>query len=113
MEEKKLYNNENLTKSNFANLSKEERIENARKGGIASGEAKRKRKTLKEHILKELEKGNRQELIIKALLDKAELGDVKAFESVRDTIGEKQADKIDANVTTYESKLKELNGEEF
>ena len=66
-----------------------------------------------------LESGNTQNKISLALIQKALKGDIKAFEVIRDTIGEKQSDKIETKNTnigivdekTIESvmnKLKEL-----
>ena len=74
--------------------TKEEAKEISRKGGIKSGEARRKRKTLREELLAILEDGNIQNEITLALLDKAKCGDTKAYEVVRDTIGEKPVDKV-------------------
>ena len=78
----------------------EEARENGRKGGIASGEARRKRKTLKEELLLLLEKGDTQERISLALLQKAMQGDTKAFEVLRDTVGEKPVDKVETEVVS-------------
>ncbi len=72
-----------------------ERRENARKAGVASGEARRARKTLKETLLMMLEEGNTQNDITLALLQKALNGDTKAYEVIRDTVGEKPTDKIE------------------
>lgn len=44
-----------------------------------------------------LESGNFQENICLALLGKAQNGDTKAFEVIRDTIGEKPTDKHELN----------------
>lgn len=68
--------------------------ENGRKGGIASGEARRKRKTLKEELLLLLSEGDTQYSVTLALIEKAMSGDTKAFEIIRDTIGEKPIDKV-------------------
>lgn len=89
--------------------SSEEAREYGRKGGIASGEARRKRKTLKEELLLLLEKGDTQERISLALLQKAMNGDTKAFEVLRDTVGEKPVDKVEADVgiTNINIKLEE------
>ena len=54
-----------------------------------------KRKTLKEELLLLLSQGNTQEKISLALIQKALNGDTKAFEVIRDSIGEKQTDKIE------------------
>lgn len=73
--------------------------EKGRRGGKASGESRRKRKTLREELLLLLENGDVQERMCLALLDEAmngnKTGSVKgAFETVRDTLGEKPADKM-------------------
>lgn len=64
-------------------------------GGKASAEAKKARKTLKETLLLMLEQGNTQDNITLALLQKALNGDTKAYEVIRDTVGEKPTDKIE------------------
>ena len=74
--------------------SKEEARERGRKGGLASGEARRKRKTLKEELLLMLSEGDTQQSVTLALIEKAMSGDTKAFEVIRDTIGEKPVDKV-------------------
>ena len=76
--------------------TKSEQIEIARKGGIASGEARRKRKTFKEQMLFMLENDpNLQNDLINALFkrakktgDKSGMSANKAFELIRETIGE-------------------------
>lgn len=73
--------------------SESEARENGKKGGIKSGEVRRARKTLKEELLLLLESGNTQNKISLALIKKALKGDIKAFEVIRDTIGEKPVDK--------------------
>lgn len=87
-------NSENLKK-----LSSEEARKNGKKGGIKSVEARRARKTLKEELLLLLSNGDTQERLSLALIEKAFKGDTKAFEVIRDTIGEKQADKHDLDIT--------------
>ena len=74
--------------------SKDEARERGRKGGLASGEARRKRKTLKEELLLMLAEGETQQSVTLALIEKAMGGDTKAFEVIRDTIGEKPVDKV-------------------
>lgn len=74
--------------------SKDEARERGRKGGLASGEARRKRKTLKEELLLMLSEGETQQSVTLALIEKAMGGDTKAFEVIRDTIGEKPVDKV-------------------
>lgn len=75
---------------------------NGRKGGIASGEAKRRRKSLREQLEILLENGNTQESVAVALIEKAMGGDVKAFEVLRDTIGEKPVDKVETKQTVVD-----------
>ena len=74
--------------------SKDEARERGRKGGLASGEARRKRKTLKEELRLMLSEGETQKSVTLALIEKAMSGDTKAFEVIRDTIGEKPVDKV-------------------
>ena len=88
-----------------------ERRENARKAGIASGEARRARKTLKETLLMMLEEGDTQNNITLALLDKALKGDTKAYEVIRDTVGEKPTDKIEQSGELNNTITVKFNGE--
>ena len=79
--------------------SKDEARERGRKGGLASGEARRKRKTLKEELILMLSDGDVQQKISIALINEAINGNnagsvTKAFEVIRDTIGEKPVDKV-------------------
>lgn len=90
----------------FNEMTETEQRKIASKGGIASAEARKARKTLKEELLCLLEKGDTQEKISLALLQKAMKGDTKAFEVIRDSIGEKPTEKVEANLT-YENRLKE------
>lgn len=75
------------------------------KGAAASAETKRARKTIRAELEALLSKhpvdkeGNESELsyqsaMIAAILKKALKGDTKAFEIIRDTIGEKPAERI-------------------
>jgi hypothetical protein len=82
----------------FNELTEEEQREIAKKGGKASGEARAKRKTLKEELLLLLSQGNTQEKISLSLIAQAMEGNVKAFETIRDTVGEKPVDKVEADV---------------
>lgn len=81
----------------------EQQREIARKGGIASAEAKRARKTLREELLLILDdlipdkQGNMvpiQKAMSTALIKSAIGGSVRAFEVIRDTIGEKPAENV-------------------
>jgi hypothetical protein len=82
--------------------SKKEARERGKKGGIASGKARAARKTLKEELLLLLEEGKVQETISLALIQEAISGQnrTRAFEVIRDTIGEKPTDKIEAELNT-------------
>lgn len=92
--------------------TKEERIEIAKAGGIASGKARRRRKQIKEDLemilslpikngrikdqlkalgIEDEEMTNQMAMTI-ALWQKAIKGDVSAFNSLRDTVGEKPVD---------------------
>ncbi len=75
--------------------SPEEVRENGRKGGIKSGETRRKRKTLREELLALLETEQYQEKISLSLIKQAVDGNTKAFEVIRDSIGEKPSDKVE------------------
>lgn len=86
------------TAKQLANLKppinqREEQREIRSKGGKKSGEVRRARKTLKEELLAILSSGNNQERMSLAILEKAFAGDTKAFELIRDTIGEKPTEK--------------------
>ena len=81
--------------------------EMARNGGLASGEARRKRKTLKEELLLMLSDGDIQEKISIALINEAINGNnagsvTKAFEVIRDTIGERPVEKVQATQTVFD-----------
>jgi hypothetical protein len=89
---------ENLIPTN--KRTKEEARELGRKGGIASGVARRERKTLKDELIMLLEDDDNNLKISVALLKRALDGDISAFTTIRDTIGEKPTDKIEADVNS-------------
>lgn len=77
----------------------EERRANARKAGKASGKARRRKKTLREELLALLAAGDTQNRISVALINEALNGNnagsvTRAFETIRDTIGEKPGEKL-------------------
>ena len=79
--------------------TKKEQKEICSKAGKKSGESRRKRKTLREELLALLSDGNTQKNMTIALLNEALNGNnagsvTKAFETIRDTIGEKPVEKI-------------------
>lgn len=81
--------------------SKNEARERGKKGGIKSGETRAKKKTLKEELVAlletKIENKTMQEKISFSLIQEALKGNVKAFETIRDTIGEKPKENV--NIT--------------
>lgn len=75
--------------------TKKEAREKGSKGGKASGKSRQERKALKEELLLLLSKGNTQEKVSLALIKQAMNGNTKAYEIIRDTIGEKPSDKLE------------------
>ena len=99
--------------------SHEEAVKNGRKGGIASGEAKRNRKMLRDCIDYLLERedamvldadgkpmsGAEQlayNLFTKALFEPDTAKAAKAFEVLRDTAGQKPVEKVQATQTVVD-----------
>lgn len=84
----------------------EERKKIAQKGGIASGKSRALRKTLRESLEIKLDEPSKtkgkttQDKLIDAIVRRAICGDTKAFEIIRDTVGQKPKDevKVDGNV---------------
>lgn len=87
--------------ANIQNLkpirSEKEAREKGKKGGIKSGEIRRKRKTLREELISLLEKDYTSEKISLSLVQQALKGNIKAFEVIRDTIGEKPNSNIEVS----------------
>ena len=82
--------------------SKNEARKRGEVGGKKSGEARRKKKALREH-LEALLAGKQggittAEALTLALVEKGLSGDVRAFEVIRDTIGEKPVEKSQQEV---------------
>lgn len=98
-------NEENLKPMNKRTKSEQRKI--ATMGGKRSGEVRRARKTLKDELLLLLSQGNTQEKISLSLIQEALNGNTKAFEVIRDTIGEKPKDDIDVTVKDSK-KLKDV-----
>ena len=84
---------------NLVPLTTKKAREIGKKGGKKSVEARRARKTLREQLLLMLENGNTQDNLCLAILEQAKNGNTKAFEVIRDTIGEKPVDKVQNDVT--------------
>jgi hypothetical protein len=106
--------------------TKEEQKKIATMGGIASGEARRKKKTMEEQAklllslavknpklkkvmnelgLEEDEQTNQMAMIISVMNKAITKGDVSAFNTLQATIGEKPAEKIEVSKTTDETIL--------
>ena len=120
--------------------SREEAKKNGRKGGIASGESRRKRKAFKEQIdyflslpfpdmtdsnrnkikdafknfgIEEEEIDNQRAMILSMWKNVIKKGDVSAFNALRDTVGEKPSDKVEGNLTiSYEEALKQVSSKD-
>lgn len=122
--------NEQNLKPFDSNQSREEAKKNGRKGGIASGEARRAKKTMKEmldYLLeKEIstnkgEKVTYREAILTSTIKKAIKGDVKAAQFIRDTAGEAPITKTEVTgkngmplvqkVFVSENELKEIDNQ--
>ena len=99
----KMANEQNLIPN--SERTPKQRRENAKKAGIASGEARRKKRDLKlamqallEADIKDKRTGevmSGAEAIALAQYRKAMKGDAKAFELVRDTSGQKPVEKVE------------------
>ena len=88
-----------------SNQNRDEAAKNGRKGGQKSGERRRERKKFKELLEIALQlpfddTGKQNDFVITAaLITKAINGDVKAYEVIRDTIGEKPKDVQEVSFT--------------
>lgn len=102
-------------KNNLKHLSSDEARKNGAKGGLASAEVRKKKKTMREALemmmfkvklpeehRKMLEKEgfteedfNHQTVITRSLIAKAESGDVQAYNAICAMIGEKPAEKVE------------------
>lgn len=110
-----------MARNEFEYMTPEQRRECGRKGGIASGETKRKKKAIKETLdvllampvksgkYADIEsiknfaalKGkniNVQEAMVISMLQRAMKGDVKAAEWIRDTAGQRPTDNVNMNM---------------
>lgn len=94
-------NNQNLIPNN--ERSPTEVRENGQKGGVASGEARRRKRDLRQalEILLEKEYKNGKgetitgtEAITAKLFEQAMKGNIKAFETIRSTIGQDPVQKV-------------------
>lgn len=70
-------------------------LEEQSRGGKKAQENRAKRKTLREELLALLEQGDTQKNMTLSVLMKALDGDLKAYEIIRDTIGEKPKEQVE------------------
>ena len=89
---------------NFKPRSTAEARKNGQKGAARSGESRREKKRLRELLelalaTKDSAGNTAAESIVAALLREAQGGNVRAFETIRDTIGEKPKDEVAQAVT--------------
>lgn len=91
---------DNLISQDMRTLEERQKI--GQMGGIKSGESRRRMKTFKEELQALLamdiedangNKVNVQEKVNMALIVKATKGDVKAYEAIRDTLGQKPVEE--------------------
>lgn len=96
-------NEENLIGKGFDSRTTEEQREIARKGGKASGETRRRKRDLRLALEVLLEKDFKDktgkpvtgtEAITAKLFEQAMRGNVKAFETIRSTVGQDPVQKV-------------------
>lgn len=73
----------------------DQRRKNAQKARAARTAKEAVRVTLRDALLRRLAEDGNQEAIIDAAIEQAREGNLKAFEIIRDTIGEKPKDKVE------------------
>lgn len=78
-----------------ASLTPAQRKAAASRAGKASAEAKKARRSLAEELNALLSTGDTQQRLVFALLETALQGSPKAFETIRDTIGEKPIEQVE------------------
>ena len=112
-------NEQNLVRNEDRTPS--QRRENARKAGKASAAKRAERKTFREGLLLLLneplkdKEGNStgktpQDAIIAALVKRAANGDTRAFEMIRDTIGEKPVQDVKVSTGDFSALDEALKG---
>ena len=100
-------NPQNLVTADKRTLEERQKI--ASRAGKASVESRRRKKTLREELLAILSDGDTQNKVSLALVQQALLGNVKAFETLRDTIGQKPVEKIEQTSVTID--LGDIDGD--
>lgn len=110
-------NEQNLEGKGFQDRTAEEQREIARKGGIASGKARAEKRDLRRALEMLLEKdwedkyGNKMtgtDAVALKLFEQAMKGNIKAFETLRDTVGQKPVEKVEVAQIDREQSLQEL-----
>ena len=103
--------NEQNLKPFTSEQSREEAAKNGKKGGVASGKARRDKKNLRQALEMLLEKdysdknGNTvsgTEAISVKLFEQAMKGNIKAFETIRSTVGQDPVQKIQVQEISQE-----------
>lgn len=104
-------------------LTHEEAVKNGRKGGVASGEARRKKKLMREAFEELLEKQytdsqgtpiDGTSALAAKVFKQAMDGDLKAFEIIRDTTGQKPVERVETveiSQETYDRVAQFLEGD--
>lgn len=86
-------------------------VEELSKGGKRSAEVKKEKKMLKELLEEALETktntGNKYIDITTALIDEAKKGNVRAYEIIRDTLGQKPKETFSVGIS-YEDYIKKV-----
>lgn len=98
-------NEQNLKPLNTRTKSEQREI--ASKGGKARSKKQKELKTLKEELILLLAEGDTQKKISIAVIKKALEGDLKAFEVIRDTTGQRCVEKVEITQNVDDS-IKEI-----
>ena len=99
-------------------MTTEQRHEMAKKGAMAAAAAKKRKKGLREALLRLMEEDGVQERLAEALVREATEGSrpgsaVKAFEVIRDTIGEKPGKQVRPDLDSARVDLSALSVDEL
>lgn len=108
---------EDLIKHQFtSDQSRSEAAANGRKGGKASGETRRRRRSLREDLerllMDEIDtprgKMTMQEAISTGILTRAIKGDPNAYKIIRDTLGETLPEKVEVTAAASEFDINDI-----
>ncbi len=105
-----------MNDGNLRTPTTEEAREIGRRGGIRSGEVRRERKAIRQALEEALsmtceldgETVTNVEAIAAAMIKKAKAGDVRAFIEIRNSVGEKPAERIEAIAPISEEARREM-----